>query len=135
MYDFRTKNKRTEKTKGGEKMTETYEAHAYLKFKEEEDGKDGKNKDTKNFLSMLGKLAFQTTLTDMYNEGMKFGCSDPGFMLKLTDFFVTNTSSFFISNKLEEESIKQVSLFLDAVKEDIISCIKHTFEVTKNLKF
>jgi hypothetical protein len=119
-------------------MEEKYEAHAYLKFKKEEDGKDGKdgnNKDAKKFISMLGQLAFEMDLTNMYNEGMRFGCSDLGFTLKLTDFFIANTASFFISNKSEDEVIKQASLFLDAVKEDTIGCIKHTLEVTKNLKF
>lgn len=115
-------------------MVEKYEALAYLKFKGEEK-KDEKNKIAK-LLSLLGSLIFKNALTDIYNEGMKYGCGDPEFMSKLTDFFVASTASFYYApNKSKEEIVKETSLFLDAVKQDIINAIKNTFELKEEIKF
>jgi len=115
-------------------MEEHFEAHAYLKYKGEKDPTKT-DENYKKLVSLLGKLLFEKALTDVYNEGMKFGCADPEFMLKLTDFFVTASVSFYMTKESEEETIKKTSLFLDALKQDVINCIKGAYQTKEKLKF
>lgn len=118
-------------------MTEKYEAHAYIKIKDEEnkEGEKQKIETTKNFLSLLGRLLFERALREVYDEGIKSAAPNTIFMLRLTDFFVSCTASFYISKKSQEEIIQEISSFLDAVKQDTLQTIEQTFKVEKELKF
>jgi hypothetical protein len=123
-------------TEGGE-MVEQYEARAYIKLKEEEEGKEEEVQKAKikKFLSIMGQLLFQKALTDIYEEGMEAGSPSSTFMLKLTDFFISCTLSFYSSKKPEEEIIKEINSFLDAVKQDALQGLKHTAELIEEFKF
>ena len=117
-----------------------YEAHAYLKYKEDEnktlsdDEKQLMKNASKKLLESLGKLLFEATLTDLYNEGMSSGTSSSAFMIRLTDFFVTQTVSFYMPGRSKEEIIREMNLFLDAVKQDSIIILEHALNTKDKFK-
>lgn len=114
---------------------EKYEAHAYIKIKGEE--KDpAEKKSRKKLMALLGEVLFRKALTELYNDGMTFGLTDAEFMVKVTDFFINTTASYYISDKKpEQQTIKEISDFLDAVKQDTIETIKHTFLMREDFQF
>jgi hypothetical protein len=118
-------------------MAEKYEAHAYIKIKDEE-GKEKteeKIETTKRFLSMLGRLLFEKALREVYDEGIEAGFPSTMFMLRLTDFFISSVSSYFMSKNSEEEIIKEVEDLLEAVKHDAAESIRQAFKVKEELKY
>ena len=118
-------------------MTEKYEARAYIKFKEE--GKEDKEKreaieSAREFVKLMSQLLFEKALREVYDEGMRSKYPSAELMLRLTDFFVSCTASFYMGRMSEEEIIKDIEVFLDSVKHDTIETIKQVFEMRREFK-
>jgi len=108
---------------------EKFEAQAYIKYKEEPLNKKPINKE---LISKLGKMIFELQLKDLYDEGMKLGIGNVNFLIKTTEFFMTEIVSFFIIGNEEETKI-QISLFIDEVKKKTVKIVEDIFKSENQL--
>ena len=114
---------------------EKYEAVAHFKIKGQDREERRQNlKAAIEIAKTLNEFLFHKGLTDVYEEGMKCDAPYPDFMIQLTEFFITCTTTFYMVKRPEEEIIKDVELFLDSVKEDVKQTVRQVFDMRKRLK-
>ena len=108
-----------------------FEAHAYLKYKDEEKETQPITDEVKNsmkkLIGMLGRIFFEAELGRLYDEGMRSGPSSPAFMILLTDLFIVQSVSFYMISKDKEQIIREMNSFMDATKQDALTLLENIF--------